>query len=200
MSKGIFGYLCVKDYAKAKAFYEKAFGAKETLRFDMPCPSGTGTIACHAELTIPSVGKIMLSEESPEWQTKSFSTLKGTCITPYFYVKNVDAAFQKAVAAGAVVNAPPATMYWGDRCARVVDPDGLTWSLMCTVEKLTPKQMLERHAEVCAGTRQMMVTSAPDKKKKGKAGGGASKPKAPAKSKTATKPKTASKKAKPAKK
>ena len=45
------------------------------------------------------------------------------------YVKDVDAAYARAVEAGATGVMPPADMFWGDRYSQVEDPFGHVWSI-----------------------------------------------------------------------
>jgi uncharacterized glyoxalase superfamily protein PhnB len=62
----------------------------------------------------------------------------------FLYVENVDAAFEKAVKAGAKVKMPVSDMFWGDRYGQVVDPFGYVWELATHKEDLTPEQIRER--------------------------------------------------------
>jgi uncharacterized glyoxalase superfamily protein PhnB len=57
------------------------------------------------------------------------------------YVRDCDAAFQRAVAAGATAETPPADMFWGDRYATLADPFGHKWAVATHLRDLTPKQM-----------------------------------------------------------
>jgi uncharacterized glyoxalase superfamily protein PhnB len=47
----------------------------------------------------------------------------------YVYVPDTDAAFRRALAAGATAIEPPAEMPYGDRRAMVRDPWGNTWQI-----------------------------------------------------------------------
>lgn len=62
------------------------------------------------------------------------------------YVDDVDAAFQRAVAAGAKPMMPVRNAFFGDRFGWVLDPFGHLWSLATVVEELTPDQINERMA------------------------------------------------------
>ena len=62
-------------------------------------------------------------------------------------VPDVDAAFARALAAGATAAMPPTDMFWGDRYCKVVDPYGHHWSLATPKEKLTPEEIQRRGAE-----------------------------------------------------
>src|SRR5580765_7162003 len=101
--------LTIKDAAKAIDFYKKAFAAEEIMR--MPGPGGK---IMHAELKIGS-SRIMLADEMPEMGCMAPSPSGGSPVGFYVYVENVDAAFKRAVDAGAMAKMPPADMFWGDR-------------------------------------------------------------------------------------
>ncbi|RYY32506.1 MAG: VOC family protein, partial [Sphingomonadales bacterium] len=47
----------------------------------------------------------------------------------HLQVKDADAAFARAVDAGATATMPPADMFWGDRYGQLRDPFGHTWSI-----------------------------------------------------------------------
>lgn len=61
--------------------------------------------------------------------------LGGTPVTLHMNVPDVDAAFNKAVAAGATAKMPPQDMFWGDRYGQVTDPFGNDWSLSTPLKK-----------------------------------------------------------------
>lgn len=58
-------------------------------------------------------------------------------VTLLHYVGDIEAAFDRAVTAGAVVVAPVATSWWGERNATLVDPFGVRWGLAQRVEVLS---------------------------------------------------------------
>ena len=129
-------HLIVNDVGKALDWYRKALGAEETVR--MPTPDGKMVI--HAEMKIGD-SRIMLGPENPEWQTKGPTTLGGTPVTIHLYVNDVDAVFQKAVAAGAKSEAPIEDTFWGDRYGKVSDPFGHRWSIATHKRDVTPDEM-----------------------------------------------------------
>jgi uncharacterized glyoxalase superfamily protein PhnB len=47
----------------------------------------------------------------------------------YLYVPDVDALYDRAVAAGATPLSPPADQSYGERVASVKDTMGITWSM-----------------------------------------------------------------------
>ncbi len=59
-------------------------------------------------------------------------------------VKDVDALFARAVAAGAEVVIELADQFWGDRYARLRDPFGHEWSLASRIEDLSPDEIHHR--------------------------------------------------------
>jgi PhnB protein len=131
-------YLVVRDGARAIEFYKKAFGAQELFR--MPGPDGK---IAHAELQIGS-SRIMLGTESPQTGAKSPETLKGTPVGIFLYLEDVDAAYKRAIEAGAKEQQAPQDMFWGDRYGKVADPFGHEWQLATHKEDVSPEEMGKR--------------------------------------------------------
>jgi uncharacterized glyoxalase superfamily protein PhnB len=131
-------YLVCRNAAGAIAFYQRAFGAKE--KFRMAGPDGR---VMHAEIQVGD-SRIMLTDEMPEQGAKSPAALGGSPASIFLYVRNVDAAFAKAKAAGATVASPVQDMFWGDRYGRLRDPFGYEWQIATHKEDLTPKQLADR--------------------------------------------------------
>jgi uncharacterized glyoxalase superfamily protein PhnB len=139
-------HLVVRGGNEAIDFYGRAFGAEELAR--MPGPDGR---LMHAELQLGD-SKLFLADEFPEYGNCAIGPQNGSSpVTIHLYVSDVDAAFERAVAAGATEKMPPADMFWGDRYAQVVDPFGHHWSLATHLEDLTLEQMQRRMAEAFAG-------------------------------------------------
>src|SRR5207249_3035407 len=109
-------YLIVHDAAGALAFYKQAFGATETMRFDMP-----GGKIGHAEIQI-GAAPIMLADEFPEMGFRSPQAYGGSPVGLLLYVEDVDARFNQAVAAGATVLRPVSDQFYGDRTGTLKDP------------------------------------------------------------------------------
>lgn len=135
-------YFIVKDAVRAIDFYKKAFGAKEALR--MKTPEGR---VMHAELKIGD-SVLMLADECQERNYLSPLSYKGTPVSILLYVENVDAAFDKAVKAGAKVERPVTDMFYGDRAGHLLDPFGHSWCLASRKETLTMAQINERAKEL----------------------------------------------------
>lgn len=128
--------LVFKDARKAIAFYKRAFGAEEKLL--LPAPEGR---VMHAELSIGD-SRFMLGEENPAFpQHLSAESLRGSPVSLNLYVPDAEAAFKKAVAAGAKGLQAPLDAFWGDRYAKVEDPFGYTWGLLTHVKDVSPDEM-----------------------------------------------------------
>lgn len=136
-------HLVVKDGNAAIDFYKKAFGAEEICR--MPGPDGKGVM--HAEIKIGD-SVVMLANEWPApGCPQSPQSLKGTSICVHLYVENADAAYDRAVKAGATPSAPLMNMFWGDRYGKVTDPFGHQWSIAQHIEDVRPEDMPARMAK-----------------------------------------------------
>ena len=130
--------LTVRNGAAALDFYARAFDAKEHYR--LPNPDGK---IMHAEFQIGD-SRIMLSDEFPEWGAFAPEVGKGAAFM--IYVPDADAAFEKAVAAGATVVQGPTDQFWGDRTARVADPFGYRWSVATHVRDVSPEEIAKAAA------------------------------------------------------
>ena len=138
-------YISVKNATQALAFYKEALGAKEIYRFAMP----DGRIG-HAELEIGD-SRLMLADEMPEMPdvvVRSPATLGGTSFGLQMYVPDVDAAFNRAVAAGGVVKRPVKDQFYGDRSGTFEDPFGHIWTLATHMEDVSLEEMRARMAKI----------------------------------------------------
>jgi uncharacterized glyoxalase superfamily protein PhnB len=138
-------HLVVKDADKAIEFYKQALGATELGR--LPRPDGKAVL--HTELRIGG-GRIYLCDEVPKSDCKAPTSIGGTSVTLHIYFADVDAAFAKAVAAGATVTMPLTNMFWGDRYGKIRDPFGHEWSLASHIEDVPPEEMPARAKEAIA--------------------------------------------------
>jgi uncharacterized glyoxalase superfamily protein PhnB len=137
--------LTVRNGAEAIEFYKKAFGAEEIMR--VPGPDGKSLM--HAEIRVGN-SRIMLGDESPAMGCLAPVTLGGPGGSLYVYVPDVDAAFKRAVAAGAKALMPVTDMFYGDRFGQVEDPSGHRWGLATHVEEVAPEEMMRRQREFFA--------------------------------------------------
>jgi PhnB protein len=139
--------LVVSDGAGAIAFYVAAFGAEE-IGETFRGPDGE---VIHAELRIGD-SVIMLTEDSGDAAPARAPSVTGSAVTAIMatYWPNVDAAWDRAVAAGAEVIYPIADQFYGERGGRVRDPYGQQWMLAQHVEDVSPQEMARRAAEYFA--------------------------------------------------
>jgi len=137
--------LTVRNGADAIEFYKKAFGAEEIMRVLGP----DGKSLMHAEIRVGN-SRIMLGDESPAMGCLAPVTLGGPGGSLYVYVPDVDAAFKRAVAAGAKALMPVTDMFYGDRFGQVEDPSGHRWGLATHVEDVAPDEMMRRQREFFA--------------------------------------------------
>jgi len=131
-------YMTVRNARAAIDFYKKAFGAEKVLQLDM----ADGTIA-HAEIRIGD-SVVMLSEENEAWGTKSPLSLGGSPMFLMAYVADVDAAFRRAIDAGATEVRPVADQFYGDRSGTLKDPYGHQWTLSTHIEDVSEAEAQKR--------------------------------------------------------
>ena len=128
-------FLTVRDAARAIEFYKTAFGAEE--RGAAKSPDGK---IMHAELKIGD-SIIMLSDEFPEFGALSPQSSGGAGMGLHIYLDGVDAAFDRAVKAGAQVEMPVSDQFWGDRYGKLKDPFGHKWSIATHIKDMSADEM-----------------------------------------------------------
>jgi PhnB protein len=106
-------YLLVRDVPRQIDFLTKTFGAREIMR----TTGGSG--GTHAEVRIGDSVIMMGGDDSP-----GFTPMPSAL---YIYCEDVDAAFQRALAAGGTSLEEPANRPYGDRVAGVKDSAGNIW-------------------------------------------------------------------------
>lgn len=137
-------YLIVDDAARALDFYRDALGAVELYRIPMAGKIG------HAEIRIGNA-ILMLSDEWPEMQALGPNKRGGTTASFMIYTDDTDAAYRRAVDAGAREDRPPADQPWGDRMGTVIDPFGHKWTLATHIEDVDPEELKRRMAQWSEG-------------------------------------------------
>jgi PhnB protein len=113
--------LSVRNGARAILFYKAAFGARELFRID----AESGAVV--ARLSVAEA-EFWVADESPEHLNFSPESLGGGSVRMVMTVEDPDAAFERAVAAGATVVWPVSDQY-GWRLGRIVDPFGHHWEI-----------------------------------------------------------------------
>lgn len=114
--------LNVRRGKAAVDFYKAAFGAEEI--FLVVSPDG----AVVAELRVGR-SSFWVADESPENKNFSPETLSGSTMRMVLVVADPDAAFARALAAGAQTEWPVADQGYGWRVGRLVDPFGHHWEI-----------------------------------------------------------------------
>jgi PhnB protein len=113
--------LSVRNGKRAIEFYKAAFGAGELFRIE----NESGEVV--AQLSVREA-EFWLADESPEHLNFSPESLGGGSVRMVMTVEDPDAAFERAVAAGATVVWPVNDQY-GWRVGRIVDPFGHHWEI-----------------------------------------------------------------------
>jgi len=114
--------LSVRRGSQAIEFYKAAFGASELFRIE----SDDGHVV--AQLSVAGA-EFWLADESPEYLNFSPESLGGASTRMVMVVEDPDAAFERAVAAGATAVSPVSDKPYGWRVGRVVDPFGHHWEI-----------------------------------------------------------------------
>jgi len=125
-----------RDTARLIDFATAAFGAEELGRV----PGRDGGIG-HAEVRIGDSVVMM------------FDALEGWPDTPAFlrlYVADADAAYRRALAAGATSVTEVTGLFFGDRVGRVRDPLGNIWWIQAHVEDVDPAELTSRPRDPAA--------------------------------------------------
>ena len=134
--------LVVRDGAAAIAFYGRAFGA-EDLGDRFTGPNGE---LIHAEIQIGD-SVVMITEDAGDGPVRSPERLDGmvTCVMSLYW-ENVDAAWGRAVSAGAEVIYPLEDQFYGERGGRLRDPFGQQWMMSQHIEDVSAEEMSRRAA------------------------------------------------------
>jgi PhnB protein len=134
-------HIVVSNAAAAIDFYKAAFGAVETSRHVAP----NSNKIMHASLNING-GVLMMNDDfsdSAGGTRQTPEALGGCPVTFHLDVPDADAAWTRALAAGATVKLPLANQFWGSRYGMLKDPFGYHWSISQTIATPTPAEMEE---------------------------------------------------------
>lgn len=139
-------YLIVDGAEEAIRFYEKAFGATEMLRLPMGGKIG------HAEIKIGD-SFVMLSDEWPDQGKLGPRSRGGSTSSLMIYLDDVDSAFDRAIAAGGIVERPVENQFYGDRSGSFTDPFGHSWTISTHIEDVSEEEMQRRMAAFTTGAQ-----------------------------------------------
>jgi PhnB protein len=132
-------YITVSPASDAIRWYVETLGAEEVMRLP------AGDRIAHAEIRIGD-SMLMLSDEMPERGAIGPKSLGGTTASFLIYLDDVDAAFTRAIGAGAVEESKVTDQFYGDRSGTFVDPFGHRWTLATHVEDVSEEEMGRRMA------------------------------------------------------
>jgi PhnB protein len=130
-------YLIVRGANAAIDFYEKVFGAKKLMAFQ------DGERIAHAELKLGDA-HVMLADENTDMGILAPAPGQFPGVSVMLYLKDADAAVERAVAAGSKVERPVADQFYGDRLGVVVDPYGHRWFVATHIEAVSAAEMKRR--------------------------------------------------------
>jgi PhnB protein len=109
----------VQDVAEEVRFLRQAFGAVGELQTDMPSAMRIGD------------SNVMVSGAGVRDAIPAYL---------YLYVEDVDAAYRRALAAGAVPLEDPRDLPYGDRRGMVQDPGGNIWQIATHIADVAPDE------------------------------------------------------------
>jgi PhnB protein len=139
---GVSPHLVVSDAPRAARFYCRAFGAVELYRL---C-ARQGKIA-RVELQLGE-GRLTLSDESPEWGTRSARSQGGSPVSLQIQTLDVEALARSFLGAGGFMVQPLREQPHGDRSGQFRDPEGYHWSLAQRIEEVSPEQFERRMSAI----------------------------------------------------
>jgi uncharacterized glyoxalase superfamily protein PhnB len=125
-------YLIVSNVQQVTDFLVHALDAQVKER--VTTPDGH---TMHSEVTIGD-SIVMMGQANPQHPPKAASL--------YVYVPDVDAAFARAVKAGAQVIMEPKDQLYGDRSGGIKDPSGNEWWLGTHIEDVPGEEIARRYA------------------------------------------------------
>src|SRR5580658_1019615 len=125
--------LFVSDAAAMVEFLKRTFGAGGDYRDDGPSEIRIGDSI------------VMVSVTGVREATDAFL---------YVYLEDTDAAYQRALDAGATMVEAPQNLFFGDRRATVKDPFGNTWQIATHQEDLSLEEIRARAAATFAASKK----------------------------------------------
>jgi PhnB protein len=137
-------HIVVRDAARAAEWYARALGAEERGRLELP----NGKLM-YVELWVGD-SAVMVADEFPEFDIRSPQTVGGTSTVLNLHTDDVDALWERAVAAGAEVLRPLDDAFWGERHGQLTDPFGHRWGLAQRVRDV-PEDEIARAAAAAFG-------------------------------------------------
>ncbi len=138
-------HLVVPDAAVAADWYARAFGARERSRIPLP---GGGVMVVEVQI---GDAVVHVASEFPDAGIVSPLTIGGTATVLQLNVEDVDAAWARAVEAGATVGHELADTFWGERHGQLTDPFGHRWNLAQRVREVPHAELVAAAAQAFGG-------------------------------------------------
>jgi PhnB protein len=139
--------LVCRDASAEVDFCKATFEAAELNR--RPGPDGR---LAHALLAI-SGAHVMIEAEWPSLASRAPQPDASSPVVIFVYVEDVDAVFNRAVAAGAKVLLPLQDQFWGDRTCRIMDPSGHVWTIATRIEETSAEERTQRWSSILESKR-----------------------------------------------
>jgi PhnB protein len=140
----ITAHIIVRDAARAANWYAEALGAEIGTRIRIP----DGRYM-RIELRLGD-SQLLIADEFPEMGAISPQAVGGTYGALTVAVADADAAWQRALEAGAEVFHELEDAFWCERHGQFIDPFGHRWAVAQRLEEVTPEEV-ERRAAVLFG-------------------------------------------------
>jgi PhnB protein len=138
-------HIVAPDAAEAADWYAEAFGAEEVAR--VPLPGGR---VMTVELRIAGTS-VHVASEFPEAGIVAPATLGGTATVLQIEVPDADAAWSRALAAGATVRHELADQFWGERHGQLDDPFGHRWNIATRLREVPHDELVAAAARAFGG-------------------------------------------------
>jgi PhnB protein len=139
-------HIVVPDAGAAADWYVRAFGAEELSR--VPLPGGK---VMTVELRFGD-SVVHVASEFPEFGILSPLAIGGTATVLQIETDDAEAAWKRAVDAGADVLHELADQFWGERQGQLTDPFGHRWNISQRVREVPQDEIVAAAARVFGGT------------------------------------------------
>jgi PhnB protein len=138
--------LTVDRGLEALDFYVQAFGAEVLRKLVM------GEKLMYSELRFGD-SIFSVNDAFPEFGSDAPKPGEPNSMALLIYVEDVDALYDRAIAAGATEVNRPADQFHGDRAGSLKDPFGHRWMLATHTEDMSEAEMQRRTEEAMAGSK-----------------------------------------------
>jgi PhnB protein len=138
-------HIVVREAGRAATWYEVALGASLGNRIQFP----DGRYL-QIELRFDDA-RVMIADEFLEFGAVSPLTLGGTYGALTISVDDADAAWRRALAAGATEFHPLEDAFWGERHGQILDPFGHRWGFAEVIENVPPAEVQRRATALFGG-------------------------------------------------